>query len=183
MKTLWRVLSALPGIVWVAALVLSLIAGGLAAIYYHGKTVGEASVHRKTLRDSVDLTAIVHRRTITQTNAVRAEAQSKHRMADSSRVIRSRIREAVIPSLATLPDPVVRLIEADDQQIRRDSVALAAYVAVDTTWVREREVAADLDTLRQHQVALSPSHGHRAWWFVAGAVTATVLTFALAAAR
>lgn len=183
MKTVLRFLAGLPGIVYVAAFVLAAISGTAYAIYAHGKAVGEARVHMHALRDSVEKAVIVHRLAVQQTDAKRQEARSTKRLADSSRVIRSRLREAAIPYLDALPDPVVRLIAADDQQIARDSVALAAHVAVDTAWVREREFSADLDTLRQHQVALPVAKPHRALWVTVGVVVGSVLTFALAASR
>jgi hypothetical protein len=185
MRALWRVLSALPGLVYVAAFVLAFFAASGFALYYHGRTVGETTVHRKALTDSVARTAIVQRLTVEQTDRARTRAHTDKHLADSGRVIRSRIREAVVPIMDSLPDPVVRLIVADDEQIRRDSVALASYVAVDTTWMRERVITADLDTLRQHDAALgpAPSKTRSALWFAGGFVAAVVLTFAVAAAR
>jgi hypothetical protein len=185
LRAVWRFLASVPGIIWAAVFVLAFFAAAGFALYHHGRTVGETTVHRKTLTDSVAKTTIVHKLTVQQTDASRAEARSANRMADSARVIRHRFREAALPLLDSLPDPVVRLIAADDEQIARDSTALAAYVAVDTTWLRERAVSADLDTLRQHQVTLgpAPSKGHAARWFAGGFVVAVVLTFAVAAAR
>ena len=185
LRAVWRFLADIPGLVYVALFVLAFFAASGFALYHHGRSVGETTVHRKTLRDSVAKTTIVQHLTVQQTDASRAEARSANRMADSARVIRHRFREAALPLLDSLPDPVVRLIAADDEQITRDSIALAAYVAVDTTWLRERQVTADLDTLRQHQVDLGKpaSPWHAVKWTAVGFLSAVVLTFAVAASR
>jgi hypothetical protein len=185
LRAVWRVLASVPGIVYVAALVVALTAAAVAGIYDHGKAVGEASVHRKALTDSVVKESLAHRVAVQQTDRTIAVAHTATRMADTNRTRRARLREAVVGALDSLPAPVVKLIEADDALIRSDSIALVAAAHVETDFLAERGVAAELDTLRQHQVALGPkpSKSRAALWFTGGFVAAVVLTFAVAAAR
>jgi hypothetical protein len=185
LRAVWRVLASVPGIIWAAVFVLAFFAAAGFALYHHGRTVGETTVHRKTLTDSVVKESLAHHLATDQTDRAIAVAREDTRKADSGRVIRNRLREAVVPLLDSLPLPVVRLIHADDQQLERDSVALVSHFAAEQAGLRERGVAAELDTLRQHQVTLgtSPSGWHNAKWAAIGGTIAIVLTFAVAASR
>lgn len=185
LRAVWRVLAEIPGLVYVALFVVASFAAAIFAIYHHGVAVGESAVHRKTLADSVVTESIAHQLTIEQTNRAATGAHFAVRVSDSGRVARNRLRETVIPLVESLPAPVVKLIETDDQQIRRDSVTIAVYQKLETSFQAERATAAELDTLRQHQVALgtASSKGHNTVWFAGGFAVAVLLTFAVAASR
>jgi hypothetical protein len=130
-------------------------------------------VHRHALADSIDKEVIVHHLAIEQTDRVRGAAHTAHRFADASRPQRDKLRDSVEAMLKDLPQPVVSLIHLDDQQIRRDSVALVAYLAVDSALVSERIVASELDASRQHQAEIGiPPKTHHRLAFVAGVVVA-----------
>ena len=185
--TTWLALRLLlrrvPGVVWVIAFAVLLCALGAWGLYASGRRAGEVRVHRKALVDSIEKTVLVQHVAVEQTDRSRGAARTAERRSFDGRQKRNRLREAVVPLLDSLPDPVVRLIDADDQQIRRDSVTIAAYIAVDTTWARERLIAGDLDSLRVHQAVLGMGARHRgrtalyvAGGVVLGLVSALVIT-------
>jgi hypothetical protein len=164
-------LKRIPAIAYVIAFVVLLLAAGAWGLYASGRRAGEVRVHRKALADSIEKAALVQHIAVEQTDRTRQRAHEVKSLADSGRVMRNRLRESVADVLDSLPDPVVRLIEADDAQLRRDSLALAAYVAVDTTWARERALSEDLDRLRVNQVAvgIEPKRSHAGLYVLAGA--------------
>jgi hypothetical protein len=184
----WLALRALlrkvPGIWWVALFVVALLGAAAYGIYHHGEVSGETKVHRHALADSIDKEVIVSHLAIEQTDRVRGAAHTAHRFADASRPQREKLRDSVEAMLSSLPTPVVQLIHLDDQQIRRDSVALVAYVELDTTFMQERTLAAQLDTSRQHQASIGivPPKTHHRLAFAAGVAVAVAGVLLLHAA-
>lgn len=185
----WLALRALlrrvPGIAWVIAGAVVLAAFGLWFTYRAGAKHEALHAHRAALADSVQKETVVHETAKAQTDSARGVAHTAQRFADASRTKRQGLRDSVEDLLDSLPAPVVALIHLDDQQIRRDSVALVAYIAVDTALVAEREAAAHLDTLHQHQarVGIDPPKPHRVRYAVAGAVVALAGAFLFHAVR
>lgn len=177
-------LRRIPGIAWVITGSVIAIAAGLWFIYASGRQAGEVRVHRKALADSIEKAALVQKLAVDQTDRTRKRASEVKQLTDSGRAIRNRLRESVASYMEALPDPVVRLIEADDAQIHRDSLAIAAYVAVDTTWARERALSQDLDSLRINQVAVgvTPPTSRHKMAFVAGVVVTIGAAFLIHAA-
>lgn len=179
----WRWLAGLPRIVLVIALAVLLLAAALWFTYHAGDRHGQIAVQRHALADSIATEVIVNENTKDQTDSARAVARFAKKQADTSRGRRALARAAVDSLLSTLPEPVVNLIRLDDQLVRRDSVAFVAYTALDAAALRERETAAHLDTIRQHQTTLGiePRKTHHARTFVAGAAigVASVLFFHL----
>jgi hypothetical protein len=165
--------------------VLVSLAAGAWGLYASGRQAGEVRVHRKALADSIEKATLVQRIAVQQTDRDRQRAHDVKQLADSGRVIRSRLRESVADIIDSLPDPVVRLIHADDAQLRRDSLALAAFIAVDTTWAKERALGQDLDRLRVNQVAVdvTPRRSHTGAVALASAGVGALLVLGLMAAR
>lgn len=181
----WRWLASLPRIVWAFAFCIALAALGLWFTYHQGDKHGALTVHRHALADSITKEDSVHTTAQTETDRARATARTAHRFADASRPKRQALRDSVEGMLKELPEPVVQLIHMDDQQIRRDSVALVAHAAFDTAFLLERATAAELDTLHQHQatVGIEPPKRHGVRTFVVGAAIGVASMLLLHAVR
>lgn len=171
-------LRKIPGIVWAFLFLFALGVAGSVFLYQSGRRAGEVAVRTQALQDSADTAMRRLEQATRETEQARKTAQNNTRLSDSGRVIRSRIRESAVPFLDSLPAPVIRLIEADDAQIARDSMTIATYVAVDTAWRAERWARIGLDTIEAHQrkLAVEPTHTrHRRLAFLAGAATVGLL--------
>lgn len=150
----WFALRALvdrvPRVVWLVV-ILALVGW---ALYIAGQRAGEVTVKRIVLQDSVTHAVQTLNVAVRETEGARSTARTVKRWSDSSRIRRAPLREAVDPLMDSLPAPVVALIKHDDQQIRRDSATIVAFVSADSAWLAERFARIDVDTLRVHQIDL-----------------------------
>jgi hypothetical protein len=186
----WLALRALvarvPSIVWVILLALALIAGGLSFTYCAGVREGKVTAHRIALQDSATKAHDLVRVHTAESDRRSDAATKQAARSDAGRLARRPVRAEVEPLLAGLPDPVVRLIAADDAQIFRDSITIAAHVvALDAARV-ERDARIAADTVEAHQIALppgSPRKSPRMMYAVGGAVVGALAVLTLLAAR
>lgn len=178
-------LRKVPGIAWAGIIVALLVAGAFWFTYRAGAVHEQRTAHRAALADSIRQESLVHETARSATDSARGVAHTAQRFADASRTKRQGLRDAVEDMLDDLPQPVVSLIHMDDQQIRRDSVALVAYVAVDTALVEERTASAELDRLRVNQAAIGvePPKRHGVRTFVVGAAIGVASMLVLHAVR
>lgn len=185
----WLALRALlrrvPGIAWVITGAVAIAALALAFTWHASAVHEQRTLHRHALADSITKETTVLETAQLATDSARAVAKFAKRQADYSRQRRETARADVESLLADLPEPVVTLIKLDDQLARRDSVALVAYVAVDTALVQERGAAADLDRLRVNQAAIGvePPKHHAMRYVLAGAALGVASVFLLHAVR
>lgn len=169
----YRWLAGLPRIVLVIALCVLLAVAALFFTYHAGAKHERITEQRHALADSIHKETAVKDTATQETDRARGAAHTAQGFADASRPQRQKLRDSVETMLADLPKPVVDLIHLDDQQIRRDSTALVAYIAVDTAFMHERAVTAQVDTLLQHQATIGvdpPKRGHGTLYAIGGVV-------------
>jgi hypothetical protein len=177
---LW--LRRLPTIAYVVAFVcVALLAAGW-GIYRTGYSHGEVTVKREALQDSVDHAVQRLDTAVQQTERARKLAQTVKRWSDSSKVRRDTLRANVESLLSSLPEPVVTLIRADDNQIRRDSVTITAFAAVDSSWVHERSARIDADSLEARLARIGQPVKHHRTLYILGAGAAFVAGVLIAGA-
>lgn len=180
MRTLARLaalVSKLPGILWVALLVIATVVASGWAIYARGVRHGEVRVHQQALADST-------RTAVAEVKAAEARSDTVVKVAAKARATttellerRVAVRHAALGELLATDIPKVQTLVALD-----DSIAAAATVsaAVDAgaiaTVLAERAPRAHLDTLRVNAIALDvsthESHAVRNTLLVVGAAVA-----------
>jgi hypothetical protein len=177
---LW--LRRVPGVVWViAGIAAALLIAGV-SIYHAGRVAGEVTVRQEALHDSVDYAVQRLDTAVQTTERNRKLAQTVKRWSDSSKVRRDTLRANVESLLSSLPEPVVTLIRADDNQIRRDSVTITAFAAVDSSWVHERSARIDADSLEARLARIGQPVKHHRTLYILGAGAAFVAGVLIAGA-
>lgn len=175
-------IAKVPGIAWVALLVVASLAAAGYALYRHGVVAGEVHVHRIVLQDSTCTAVAIANTAHQHSETVVAVAAKARGVSDATRAKREAVRTA---ALAELLDPglphVHELVALDDSLSRRDSVTIAVQAgAIDTL---QAEIAARerLDSLRVETIQIGqpePDH-HSVTTVVAGAVAGALAMLAL----
>ena len=201
LRAVWRFLASVPGMVYVALLVLALAAAIIAAIYHEGRMAERRAIETKARRDSIGAAVIVARdkrdaeyKARQQTDSARALTKLAVKSADDARAKRRVKRAEAEPFIASWPPLAIELIHADDEVIRADGIALQAHQASGSRWLVERYVTDSAQKAQDEVIALQgrqieadarnrPVFWHNAKWAAIGGTVAVVLTFTFLAAR
>lgn len=177
LRWLRALVNGVPPIAYVIVLAASLIGGGLFSIYRYGRIVEQRTQARAVRADSVRRAVIVHRDAKARTDSVRALARVADTAVGRGRERRQALRQEAAPQMAGWPPLAVELVQTDDRQLERDSVALTAHIAVDTAWMAERGAASEEERQRAQQTVElqhEPKGGNRLVWFAVGVGSALV---------
>lgn len=175
-------LARIPGIVYVAALVVVTLGLSGVALYHHGRTVGEVRVHRIVLADStrtaVATVDTAHARSATVVHV----AQRARGVSDATRRARVTARAAATAELLDLGLPKLHaLVALDDTLLTRDSITIAVQAGAIDTLSAEIAARARLDALRVETIQIGapePDH-HTTAKLVGGAVAGALAVLTL----
>lgn len=175
-------LKRVPVIAWVIAFVVLSLAAAGAALYHHGRTVGEVHVHQIALQDSTRTSVARVDTAQAHSDTVVRVATTARAISDSTRADRAAVRAA---ALAELIDPglpkLQHLVALDDALSRRDSVTIAVQAGAIDTLLAERGARERLDSLRLHALVLGvpAAASHRTRYVVGGIVLGAAAVLAL----
>lgn len=166
-------LGRIPGVVWGIALCIVVLVGGAFAAVRLGERRGAVQVERTTVGQ-----AVTH--VLAQRDTARAKSDVVLKVAAKAKVASDTGRATTRAILAAhLDETPPEVVQAVNQQLERDSVAIALPWAATSALLAERPVDDSLDRLRVRQVAIgapaAASHWKRNTAIVLGVVTAVVV--------